>query len=90
MPKTIRNQFYKKLTFEKLIQAHYRARKHKAYKNEVIKFEFNLENNLVNIQNRLKIKHIAYEITFPLKCMNLRKEPYKPYPIKIELCINGM
>lgn len=47
MPKTIRNQFYKNLTFEKLLQAHFRSRKHKAYKNEVVKFEFNLENNLL-------------------------------------------
>ena len=60
MPKTIRNQFYKKLTFEKLLQAHYRARKHKAYKNEVIKlrtkginhFKHNLE--LLYKTNKIK------------------------------------
>ena len=56
MPKKIKNEFHQKLTFEKMLAAHQRARKHKTYKNEVIKFEFNLENNLVNIQNRLKNK----------------------------------
>lgn len=54
MPKKIRNEFYEKLTFEKLLQAHIRARKHKAYKNEVINYEFNLENNLINLLNNLK------------------------------------
>lgn len=54
MPKKIKNEFYQKLTFEKILQAHYRARKHKTYKNEVIKFEFNLENNLINLMNHLR------------------------------------
>ena len=56
MSKKIRNVFYKELTFEKLLSAHYRARQHKAYKAEVIKFEFNLENNLINILNSLSNK----------------------------------
>lgn len=46
MSKTIKNTFYKKLTFEKLYLAHLRARKHKVYKNEVILFEMDLEKNL--------------------------------------------
>lgn len=54
MPKTIRNCFYKNLTFQKLFEAHTRARKHKTYKNEVINFEINLENNLTNILNNIK------------------------------------
>ena len=49
MPKTIRNCFYQNLTFDKMLAAHKRARNHKAYKNEIIKFEFNLENNLINL-----------------------------------------
>ena len=51
MPKKIKNIFLQNLTFEKLMQAHYRAKKHKTYKNEVIKFEFNLENNIINLMN---------------------------------------
>ena len=54
MPQKIRNCFYKNLTFEKLLYAHYRAKKHKIYKKEVINFELNLENNLTNLLNSIK------------------------------------
>lgn len=54
MPKKIKNVFYKNLTFEKILQAHNRARKNKAYKNEVIRYELNLENNLINLLRNLK------------------------------------
>ena len=54
MPNTIRNVFYKNLTFEKLYQAHLRARKGKAQKLEIIKFELNLENNIINLLNNIK------------------------------------
>ena len=40
MPKTIRNQYYKNLTYEKLIQAHYKSRKGKGYRKEIIEFKF--------------------------------------------------
>ena len=56
MPKKIKNCFYEKLTFEKLMQAHKRARVHKAYKSEIITFEFNLENNITNLLNNIKNK----------------------------------
>ena len=56
MPKKIKNCFYQKLTFGKLLEAHKRARAHKAYKNEVIKFEINLENNIINLLNNIKSK----------------------------------
>ena len=56
MPKKIKNCFYQKLTFEKLLSAHKRARNHKAYKSEVIEFEFNLENNIINLLNNIKYK----------------------------------
>lgn len=54
MPKKIKNEFYKNLTFEKILQAHMRAKKHKSYKSEVINFEFNLENNIINLISHLK------------------------------------
>jgi len=54
MPRKIKNCFYKNLTFEKLMQAHIRARRHKTYKNEVIMFELNLENNIYNLLNNIK------------------------------------
>lgn len=56
MSKKIRNCFYKNLTFEKFVAAEKRARRHKIYKYEVITFELNLENNLINLINRLKNK----------------------------------
>ena len=68
MPKKIKNCFYKNLTFEKLIQAHQRARVHKTYKNEVIRFEINLENNIVNLLNNIKEKkyHLGKYHTFKI------------------------
>lgn len=54
MPKKIKNCFYKELTFEKMLAAHKRARKNKAYKKEVILFEMNLENNIINLINNIK------------------------------------
>ena len=53
MPKKIKNIFYKSLTFDKLLQAHYRARKNKVYKKEVIVYELNFENNLTNLLRNL-------------------------------------
>ncbi len=82
MPKKIKNEFEKKLTFEKLLQAHYRARKNKAYKNEVIKFEFNLENNLINLQNSLlnntyKLGKYYSFIVYDPKIRKIDALPYK-------------
>lgn len=54
MSKTIKNVFFKSLTFERLMQAHSRARKNKVYKPELVEFEFNLENNIINLLNNIK------------------------------------
>ena len=54
MPKTIRNQFDRCLTFENLLQAHQRAKKGKTNKKEVILFEMDLETNLINLYKKLK------------------------------------
>lgn len=56
MPKTIKNCFYENLTFSNLLKAHKRARKHKVYKDEIIKFELDLENNIINLLNNIKNK----------------------------------
>lgn len=82
MCKKIKNCFYKNLTFEKLLQAHQRARKHKTYKNEVIKFEFNLENNITNLLNNIKNKkyHLGKYYTFTIyepKERTIKALPYK-------------
>lgn len=54
MHKKIKNVFLENLTFQKMLEAHYRAKKNKAYKCEVIQYELNLENNIVNLINQLK------------------------------------
>lgn len=54
MPKKIKNCFLEKLTFSKLLEAHYRAKKQKTLKKEIILFELNLENNIMNILNSIK------------------------------------
>ena len=61
MPHTIKNCFYKNLTFEKLLRAHYRAKKLKTAKPEVIQFEMHLENNITNLLHQLQngTYHIA-------------------------------
>lgn len=56
MPKKVSNCFYQNLTFEKIYAAHLRARQHKTYKDEVINFELNLENNIINLLNNIKNK----------------------------------
>lgn len=73
MPKKIKNCFDKNLTFDKLMAAHYRARKNKTYKKELIKFEMNLENNITNLLNKIKTntyhvgKYFAFTIYEPKK-----------------------
>lgn len=54
MPKTIKNIFYSKLTFERMLNAHYRACKGKKQKKEVIIFEMNLETNIIRIIDEIK------------------------------------
>ena len=68
MPKKIKNLFLEKLTFEKMLQAHYRAKQHKTYKTEVIQYELNLENNITNLVNNLKdgTYHLGKYFTFKI------------------------
>ncbi len=54
MPKKIKNAFFKNLTFQKFLEAHNRAKKNKMYKNEVLKFDLNLESNIISIINGIK------------------------------------
>ena len=82
MPKKLKNCYYQNLTFEKILQAHQRARKHKTYKNEIIKFEINLENNLINILNELKNqtyrlgKYYTFQVHEP-KEREIKALPYR-------------
>jgi len=54
MPHTIRNQYDKHLTFDALLKAHERASKTKRNSKEVLRFEIDLESNLINVYKKLK------------------------------------
>ena len=53
MPKTLRNVYFKKLTFENLINAHYRAILGKRDRKETLLFEMDLETNIANLYDDL-------------------------------------
>ncbi len=82
MHKKIKNVFNEKLTFEKLIQAHYRARNHKTYKAEVIKYELNLENNIINLINNLRNKTYRLGKYFTFKVYDPKERDIKALPYK--------
>lgn len=54
MPKTIRNQFDKYLTYEKLLEAHKCAKRGKSRKTELIKFNLKQEEYIWWLYNQLK------------------------------------
>lgn len=56
MCKKVNSFFYENLTFEKLLQAHTRARKQKLSKREVLLFEMDLESSLANLLRQMKNK----------------------------------
>ena len=82
MPKKIKNCFYKNLTFNKLMEAHKRARQHKTYKNEVIKFEMNLENNLINLLNNIKDKKYHLGKYYSFKVYEPKERTIKALPYR--------
>lgn len=82
MPKKIKNCFYKNLTFEKFLQAHYRAKKHKSYKPEVINYELNLENNITNLLNSIKNKTYRLGSYHSFKIYEPKERLIKALPYK--------
>ena len=82
MPKTIRNVFYKKLTFTNLIEAHYRAVIGKRNKKEILLFEQDLETNISNILYQLETntyklgKYREFKIYEPKERI-IKSLPYK-------------
>ncbi|MCI9038691.1 MAG: RNA-dependent DNA polymerase [Clostridia bacterium] len=75
MPKTIRNEYDKKLTYENLMKAHLLSRKGKGYREEVIKFNLKQEEYILWLYRELKngtYKHGGYT-TFYITEPKLRK-----------------
>ena len=63
MPKTIRNQFDKHLTYEKLLEAHFKSRKCKNRRKETILFNLKQEEYIMWLYEQLKngtYKHGGY------------------------------
>ena len=56
MPKTIRNQYYKKLSYEKLMEAHNKSKKGKGYRKEIIEFNLKQEECIMWLYEQLKNK----------------------------------
>ncbi len=85
MPKKIRSCFIERLTFEKMLEAHYRAKKNKKYKKEVIKFELNLENNIINLINTIKNNkyHLGNYRSFIIREPKVRDIKALPYVDRI-------
>ena len=54
MPKTIRNKFDEKLTYDSLMKAHTLSRKWKGYRKEVILFNLKQEEYIMFIYQQLK------------------------------------
>lgn len=51
--KRIKNLYESIYDFDNLLQAYYMARKSKRYREEVLRFSNNLEENLITLQNEL-------------------------------------
>ena len=54
MPKTIRNRFDEKLTYDSLMKAHILSRKGKGYREEVILFNLKQEEYMMWLYQQLK------------------------------------
>ncbi len=75
MPKTLRNEFDKKLNYNNLMIAHKKSRKGKGYRDEVIKFNLKHEEYIMWLYKELKngtYKHGGYQ-TFYIKEPKVRK-----------------
>ena len=67
MPKTIRNKYYENLCFEKLMEAHKKARKGKGYRKEIILFNLKQEEYimyLLDVLNNKSYKHGGYQVFY--------------------------
>ena len=75
MPKTIRNQYDKKLTYENLMKAHILSKKNKNLRKELILFNLKQEEYIIWLYEKLKTgtyKHGGYTV-FYVKEPKLRK-----------------
>lgn len=65
-----------------MMQAHLRAKKRKTYKSEVIQYELNLENNIVNLLNNLKNETYRLGKYFSFKVYEPKERIIQALPYK--------
>ena len=90
MPRTIRNEFDKKLSYEILMKAHKLSRKGKGYRKEIILFNLKQEEYLMWLYENLKngkYKHGGYTEFYVTKPKLRRIEKVD---IQIEQYIDGL
>ena len=81
MPDTVRNSYYKNLTYEKLMEAHIKSKKGKGYRNEIIKFNLKQEEYIIWLLEQLKTKkykhggYTTFYVTEP-KLRKIEKSKY--------------
>lgn len=81
MPKTIRNVYYKNLTYEKLLKAHLDARKGKGSRKEIILFNLKQEEYIKYLLEKLEYKtykhggYTVFYVTEP-KLRKIEKSKY--------------
>ena len=54
MPKTIRNEYYKKLTYQSLMKAHLESKKGKSLRKEIILFNMKQEEYIMWLYEKIK------------------------------------
>ena len=67
MPKTLKNEYYKNLTYEKLMEAHSKARKGKGFRKEIIEFNLKQEEYIMWLLESLQNKtdeHGGYSVFY--------------------------
>ena len=81
MPNTVRNSYYKNLTYEKLMEANIKSKKGKGYRNEIIKFNLKQEEYIIWLLEQLKTKkykhggYTTFYVTEP-KLRKIEKSKY--------------
>ena len=67
MPKTLRNKYYENLSFDKLMEAHKKARRGKGLRKEIIKFNLKQEEYiyyLLEVLSNKTYKHGGYQVFY--------------------------
>jgi len=89
--KTCKNLFDKICSFENLHLAYLKARKCKRYRSEILKFSYNLEENLLRLQQELLTQtyhHGSYKefVVCDSKKRKIKAAPFKDRVVHHALC----